>query len=207
MLSVPLVGCSGLLAWFSVGEHLLQSAKHLDQCRTGQGSEFPYQPLSVDSPQLIENYVPGALLKPTPNAPRIRTAARGHRRHDDCAQVGIQFVRGHDDAGTGLLNLAAERRIQTNQVNVTAADHHCQSASSKAVGVGGSNGASSPRWCIIRAFAAHPARGRDAADTTSRPGSARSSTSSGRPAASKRTFGTRMPRELPMRTIRVFVVM
>jgi hypothetical protein len=116
---------------------------------------------------------------------------------DDGTSGGIQFVWRHDDAGAGPVNSAVERRISTNEVTSRRLITTASPLSSKVVGVGGSSGASWPRWFIARTFAAHPARGWDAADT-SRPGSARSSTSSGSPASSRRTFGTRMPRELPM---------
>jgi hypothetical protein len=99
-------GGSGLMTWRSM----------LAESRTGRlpiAAAPPSSGISLRSIPATSGPAVhfGASLKPTSNAPWIRTATRGHRRHDDRAQAGIQFVRGHDDTGTGLLNVVAERGI------------------------------------------------------------------------------------------------
>ena len=117
----------------------------------------------------------------------------------------VQLVGRDDDAGPGLFDFTAKRRIETDQMDVAASHYQRHSRSSKRVGVGSSSNLSSLLDRIERAAAAHPARGRRTPLTTSRPGSAWSSTSSGSCARSNKSLGT--PREFPIWTIRVLVVM
>jgi len=161
----------------------------------------------VDRSELIERHESRTALKTAPDAPRVRLTARCHGRNDRSAKMSVELVGRYNDAGAGLLDLAAERRVQSHQVHVAAGHHHFQSVRSNRVGVLTSSKASSPRSRMVRAAVAQPSRARFAALTTSRPGSARSSTSSGRSARSSRSFGTRMPREFPMRTILVVATM
>ena len=58
------------------------------------------------------------MLKAARHAPRIGLSAGGHGRHDDGAQVLIEFVWGHDDARPGLLDLAPHGRVESHQVNI-----------------------------------------------------------------------------------------
>lgn len=69
------------------------------------------------------------------------------------------------------------------------------SSRSKRVGAAASSRPSWPAAAIARAASAQPVRGRREPRTTSRPGSACSSTSPGSCAWSRRIFGTRMPRD------------
>ena len=109
-----------------------------------------------------------------------------------------------------LLNFTPERGIEANEINVPATDHligyrHFHSSRSNFVDVDSSRSTSSPTARIRFAAAAQPLRGPRAAWTTNRPGWAWSSTSSGRSASSSSVFGIRIPRELPILTIRAFV--
>lgn len=135
----------------------------------------------------VDRDEPRPLLKSALDPPRIGPSTGRHRSHDNRPKVSVQFVRRHHDTRPCLLNLAADRRIQLDQVHLPT-HHHRQSVASKRVGVASSSDTSSPRCRIDRALAAHPARGRVAALTTRRPGSARSSTSSGRFAWSRSTL-------------------
>jgi len=81
------------------------------------------------------------------------------------------------------------------------------SSASNCVDVGSSSRRSSPRARMVFAASAHPDRVPRTAWTTSRPGSAYSSTSTGSSACSSSALGTRMPLELPIRTMRALVAM
>ena len=204
--------CSGLFACASFGEHLLQPSKDRRnrlRCQPPEGAE---KALGVDRAELVQSDEAGSALKATRHSPRVCPPARGHRRDDHSAQVLVQLVRGHYETRAGLLNLAAKRGIQPNEVDFAAGPSgpryfHSHSSRSKRVAVGSSSRASCPRSRMARAAFAQPVRGRRVAWMTSRPGSACNSTSSGSCACSRRTFGTRIPRELPILTMRVLVVM
>ncbi len=78
---------------------------------------------------------PDRFLNQAPNAPWKDTPARRHRRHDEGSQVLVEFVRRHNDARPHLLNLAAERRIESNQIHLAAQHHERQSTWSNCVAV------------------------------------------------------------------------
>ena len=158
------------------------------QCLTRQSPQPLHQAPSIHRSQLIENDVARTLLESAPNSPREGTPTRRERCNDDSAQMRVQFIRRNDDARPCFLDLTAQRRIKPDEVHLATGHHQRHSVSSNSVGVVGSSRTSCPVRCIARALTAQPVRGREAADTTSRPGSAFSSTSSGRPASSRRSF-------------------
>jgi len=193
-------------------EHLLQDSQ--DRRRRGgrQTAKTLHQPLAVHRAKLIQYDEARLALKPTPDTPRVRVPSGCQGCHDDRLKMQVQFVRGHHEARSRLANLAARGGIQEDQMNIApqrgrACYRHCHSFRSNFVAVGASSSSSSPRARWTLAASPQPARGPRAARTTKRPRSACSSTSSGSRACSSSPFGTRMPRELPMRTIRVFVIM
>ena len=175
-----------------------------------QLSESLNEALHIDSPKLIECNEPRAALEPASRTPRVRAPASCHRCHDDGAEMLVQFVRRHDHAWSRLLDFTTERGIEANQIDLPTTDHlagyrHFHSSRSNFVDVDSSRSTSSPRARIRFAAAAQPLRGPRAAWTTNRPGWAWSSTSSGRSASSSSVFGIRIPRELPILTMRVLV--
>ncbi len=193
------------------GKHLLQRLQHH---RNSVGPESPdplCQAATVHGSYLVYGHKARTALEATRNPPRIRPAARRHRCDDGRSEISIECVGRDDQTGPCLPDFAASRRVQAHKVDIPtrrgAASYHVHSRSSKLFGRVGSSNPSSPDVCICSAASAQPARGTRAAVTTSRPGSARSSTSSGSSAWSSKTFGTRKPRELPMRTMRVVVGM
>jgi hypothetical protein len=175
---------SNLSAGASFGKHLLKPSQN---CRYGvrcQSAERANQALDIDRTKLIQRYVTGTTLKTARHSPWIGTPGGRHRRDDHSAQVLVQFVRGHDETGTSLLDFAAEGGIQTDEVYF-AADTDCpryfhsHSSRSKRVAIGSSRRPSCARSRMARAAFAQPVRGRRVDWTTSRPGSACNSTSSG----------------------------
>ena len=151
----------------------------------------------------------GPALKPALHSKGVGMAACRQRSHDERAEVGVQLVGGDDHTGPGLPSLTAAGRAQVDQEHVAAANHisyfHFHSRSSKRVGVGSSSRRCSPRSRTRRAASAHPDRGRRSEVITRAPSRSRTSTSSVSPASSIKGFGSRTPRELPMRTSRVLI--
>src|SRR5262245_838184 len=158
-------------------EHLLKSLEDGRDRLWRKPTKSPDKPLSIDSPQLIQGNEAGPTLKAARHAPWICSPGGGHRSHDDCAWVCIELIRGHNETRAVVLDLAAERRVQANQVNVTAGSRpwryrHSQSSRSKRVGKGSSRRRSWRASDIARAASAQPVLGRRAPWTTIRPGSA-----------------------------------
>src|SRR5262249_43656722 len=130
-----------------------------------------------------------------------------HRGDDDRLKVVVDFIWRDDQTRPGLLNLAADCRIEVDQVNVEAVYCHSHSSSSQLerLGSGASSNASSPRRAISRKAAAQPARGFLARRMTSVSPTARISTSPSNPDCSSSGFGMRTPFEFPIWTMRVFM--
>ena len=59
------------------------------------------------------------MLKAARDAPGIGPPPSGHGCDDDGAQVSVEFVRGDDETWSRLLDLASQRRIESDQVDVS----------------------------------------------------------------------------------------
>jgi hypothetical protein len=193
-----------------LGEHVLQALEDHDH---GVAFKLPkpfHETVHINRPKLIERNEAYATLKMAARTPWVRASAGCHRRYDDGTEMFIQFVRRYDHARPRLPDLTAQRGVEANEMNLAAADRwadyrHSHSSRSNLVDGDSSRSRSSRRALMRLAAAAHPVRGWRAAWTTNRPGCAWSSTSSGRAASSSSVFGIRIPRELPILTMRVFV--
>ena len=117
-------------------EHFLQ---RFQDCRD-RARRQPTQPLdqtfTINGTHLIEGNEPRTVLKPARHAPRIDMAARCHGRNDDRAQVFVEFVGRHHQAGTCFPDFAPDRRIKPHKMHVaahnrTGSHRHCHSLSSK----------------------------------------------------------------------------
>ncbi len=114
------VRSSGLFAWASLSKHLLQPSqdgRNGLRCEPPEGTE---KALGVDGTELVQSDEARSALKAAPHSPRVCAPSRRHRRNDHSAQVLVQLVRGNDETGASLLNVAAERRIQPNEVDFAA---------------------------------------------------------------------------------------
>jgi hypothetical protein len=189
------------------GEQFVEEGQGCSEYRWGQAPQLAHQALAINGPDLIEDNEAVAFLKPTGDAPRVGVAARGHGRDDDRAQMSIQFVGRNHDARSRLADLTAPRGIESDQNDVPPLRtyRHSHSSRSNCVALTVSRRASSPAACMVRAASSQPARGARAASMTMRPGVARRTTSSPRPACSRSGRGSRTPCELPIRTMRVFI--
>src|SRR5271165_4431315 len=103
--------------------------------------------------------------------------------------------------------IAAHRRVEVHQVDLEAVYRHSQSSSSQLdrLEAGSSSKASSPRRAISWKAAAQPVRGCLAGRIIRESSWALISTSPRRPVCSRSGLGMRIPWELPMRTMRVFM--
>ena len=107
---------------FLLGEHVLQAFEDRENRLSLKLPERLHKPLRINRPELIERHEARASLKTASRTPRVCTSASCHRRHDDCPEVIIQFVRGHDHAWPRLPDFATERGIESNEMDLTAAD-------------------------------------------------------------------------------------
>jgi hypothetical protein len=168
----------------SLSEEFLEPLQHDRHGLRREATQTPHEAFRIDGPELIQSDKAGATLKATRYAPRIYPSARRHRRDDDGPQMLVEFVGGHHEARTRFLDLAAGRGTETNQKDIATGPgrpryRHSHPPSSNRVGVGSSSMSSWRAADMARAASAQPLRGRRVAWTTSRPGSACSSTSSG----------------------------
>src|SRR6266851_7815013 len=144
-------------------EHLLQGPQHREDGLRIQLPERFEQALSIDRAQLIQGNEAGAALEAAPRPPRIRATPGRHGCDDHGPEMLVQFVRRYDDAGSRLLYFTAQRGVESNQVDVPAANRalpyrHSHSSRSNLVVVGSSRSRSSERLRIRCAAAAHALR-------------------------------------------------
>ena len=133
-----------MLFWVRSGsEHFLQSGQSAPQGGWRELSKLSHQTPAIDRTNLIKNYVPYPALEAAGYTERVRVTSGCERCHDKRPEVIVQFIGRDDDAGPGLLNFASPSRVETNQENIAASNavshYHCQSSSSKRVGVIGSS--------------------------------------------------------------------
>jgi hypothetical protein len=57
-----------------------------------EATEATYQGFRIDRPQLIQSDEPRSMLEATRHAPWIGAPGRRHWRHDNRAQVFVEFV-------------------------------------------------------------------------------------------------------------------
>ncbi len=89
-----------------------------------QTAEAPHQPVRIYRTYLIQDDEARAAPEPARNPERVWVAARSQRSDYHSRQVGVQLVRRDDEAWTRLPDLAAQGRIERDQVDVTAIDRH-----------------------------------------------------------------------------------
>lgn len=149
----------------SLSEHFLEPLKNGRHRVRREATEPATEPLGIDGPELIQCDETRSTLKATRYAPGIGSPARRHRHDDHGAQVLVQLVRRNDEAGAGLLDLAARRGIQPYEVHFAAGPggpryFHSHSSRSKRVAVNSSKRPSAARSRMTRAAFAQPVRGR-----------------------------------------------
>ena len=189
--------------------------KHLDQqfqnrCRSCpvEPAQFFHETLTIYRSDLVQHNLSVLVLEVAGDACRIRPPLRGHRSDDHRSQPMVHFIRRDHQAGTLFLNLAADRWVEINQINVKPIDHHSHSFSSQVVElVGGSSTNRSSSFFRIRVNAAdQPARAFFAERTTTAFGRTAKSTSPCKPVRSRIAAGMRTPCDLPIRMIRVRMI-
>lgn len=122
----------------------------------------------VDRAELIEHNLAHLASKADRNAGGIGPTFRGHRRNDHRVDVAVQFIGRNDRTGAGLSDLSSFRGIETNEIDVEAADYQRHSSRSHRVGEARwwSSSWSSPASCIARKASSQPLRGREVRRTT-----------------------------------------
>ncbi len=164
----------------------------------------------VNCPELIKHYMSFTAPKLARNAEWIGVTAGSQGSDKYRLQMLVEFIGRHYGTGACLANLATARGIQTYEVYfaaLRACYRHSHSVSSNRVEVNSSRSPSSPRSWRRLAAAAQPARDFRAPLIIRPSSTTHSSTSLSRPACSINGLGIRMPRELPIRAKRVFILL
>ena len=131
-----------------------------------------------------------------------------HGGNNERVEGAVQLIRRHDQTWPHVPDLIAAGRVEHDKINVAPpyiTHSHIHSDTSKSVGDGSSIRPSSLRACICAAASAHPSRVCVLRSISSPVATTRSSTSSPSLASSISGFGSRIPRELPIFTIRAFI--
>lgn len=146
----------------SGSEHFLQYRENArDRCGR-KPPQTSCDPLFVDRSDLIEDDKAWPAVEATGYAEWVWMPPGGEGCDNECAEMGIELVWRHDDAGTRLAALPAAGWIEVDQQDLPSAhdgsSYHLHSFRSNLVGVGSSSRSSSVRAQSCFAASAHPAR-------------------------------------------------
>ena len=108
------------------------------------------QPIFVNSPDLIQDYLTGFSLKSDRYPGGVGASFRRHGSDDNRVDMMIHFVRRDDQTRTGFSDLMALRRIKADEEYIEARSYHVQSfrSHSDEDGESRSMSLSSPSRCI-----------------------------------------------------------
>ena len=110
-------------------KHGLQSLLRRGKRGRAQGTQSLDQPRTIERVYLVEHDQALLTLESERNSKARGPRPGGHWRHDHRAQVRVHFVGRDHDAGSGLLDLTALRRVELGQPDL-AGLHHQPSKSS-----------------------------------------------------------------------------
>ena len=99
----PPVFCIWLLARPLHSEHSLQNTEHLHPRVISQNTQPLNQPISIDSPELINNLVSIFVIKSATYAKRIVMTTYCKWRNDKRAEMKIRLIRVTSTHGLGFL--------------------------------------------------------------------------------------------------------
>jgi len=138
-------------------KHLAESRQQIALRGGWNGADAPHEPRAIYGSQLIEHDLSLPAAELALDAARVQRSLRcRHRRNDDRVDVAIQFIRRNDDAWPRFSNLAADRGVEVDEVDLEAPTYHSHSVSSNEVGRGSSSRRSSPRSAIARKASSQP---------------------------------------------------
>src|SRR6185312_1422549 len=109
-------------------------------------AEFPHKPVNVDRTDLGEDDKALSIVEGAADSSWVEPALARQRRDDDRMKMPVHLVRRDHDAGPLLLNFAANRWVQSNEIDLRPGYCHSHSSSSQRVGTNSllSRRASSP---------------------------------------------------------------
>ena len=193
----------------SGGEHFVQKGEDFLRCGGVDFAQPFYQSVFVHGANLVQDDLSISSAKPHRNTGGIGMALSGHRRDDDSADMTVHFVGRDDQTRTGFADFAAFGGIESDEVYLEAGCYHRHSFLSHFVAGSESRSRSASSLCsdMRRNASSQPLLGLVAERTTRWSLCASSSTVSSRRHSSKSFLGMRMPRELPMRTTLVFMIL
>ena len=175
------------------------------RCSIERSDAF-HQSCNVNAAELIDRYLSLPRAESARDTKRELPTRRRERRDHHCLKVAIHLVGTNDDARPRLLHFMPLRRVQSNEIDIETADYHVRSLSASEDSGASSHSRSSsvnslPCSAITFLIASsQPARGSSIPCTMIELPLTRSVTSSPSPDCSSSVFGSRTPRELPMRT-------
>jgi len=193
----------------SGSEYLVPEREHFLPGGVVDFTQPLYEACFVHGADLVQDDLSGFSLESDSNPRWILSALRGHGSNDHGADMSVHLVGRDDNAGSGFADFAAFGGIKANDLNLESGYYHRHSVLSHFVDASESrsSSASSPFSAILRNASSQPRRGLVAERTTRWSLCASISTVSSRRHSSKNLLGMRMPRELPMRTTLVFMIL
>ncbi len=93
-------------------ERLLEDVEQVVHGRRRNSPEMANQPRSIHGPKLIDDNLTVLAGEAAWPAKRVAMRGRGHGRDNDCSQMSVQVVGGHDHAGSRLLDLGSSRGVE-----------------------------------------------------------------------------------------------
>lgn len=114
------------------GKEFGEQSEDLRACHVSDRSYTLDQSAFVHCPDLIQHNLPGLTFESKRDTSRVGAAFRRHGSDDDRVDVVIHFIRGNDEAGTGLTDLTPLCGIETDEKDIEAGHYHVHSLRSHA---------------------------------------------------------------------------
>ena len=114
----PPVFCIWLLARPLHSEHSLQNTEHLHPRVISQNTQPLNQPISIDSPELINNLVSIFVIKSATYAKRIVMTTYCKWRNDKRAEMKIKLIRGDVNARSRFPDYSSSCGIIRYKINI-----------------------------------------------------------------------------------------
>jgi len=148
--------------WGGLLKHPAQRGRGLAQVGGAHLTRMFPRPRLVQHSDLVEQVQALSSLKRDGNVKPCPTGSGGYRGDDVGAQMAMHVTRGNDHARACFLDLAADLRVQKNQLHIASADRdvaaHQTSALSASLPNSGQTSASPPAAAMAWLSCAQPSR-------------------------------------------------
>ena len=150
----------------SFAEHLTEHILQLNLLFWCKCCNPLFQPTFVNRPNLIGNNLTIAPIYLAGNTERIAMDCRCDRDNNGRSKIPVEFFGTYHNAGTDLLHLSTDRRVEVNPIDIELL-YHCQSSTLSSSNISAATNWSSPCLCALRAAADQPFRTADLLTGTS----------------------------------------